>query len=214
MISRTKAAFIMLFTGAILFAVGCGSPNTHPNELNAFDGSTFDSLVATDAALTSLRAQVSQQFPAYKNTFNTAASGFNMAVQVYTTYRSAPNTQTQAEINTDILSLTQAVVALETQIQSDLHVDPTKVASIRASIEKKKGAYLKAHAAGTNISIVDVLTELDIAATVAEAVPGASPYAALAQVVIQMAQTAITAVQASNGTPIDLTKLPVVALLS
>ena len=196
----------------LMLSVGCGTANTHPNEISAFDGSTFDTLVATEAVLTSLRSEIASTYPTYKDVFDTAAVGFNTTVTAYGSFRVSPNAQSQAQLSTEVLSLTQAIVALENQIQVDLKVSPAQVAAIRAKATKTKHSFLKAHATA-DLTLTDILTELEVAAGVAEAIPVAAPYAALAQVVIEATQVAVNAVQSANGTPIDLTKLPAIALL-
>jgi hypothetical protein len=54
MINKLKLAVFLLPLLAFLLASGCGSQPPHPNQLNAFDGATYDSLTVAHGALSSL----------------------------------------------------------------------------------------------------------------------------------------------------------------
>lgn len=208
---RSHVAAFLALCLTVAFLTGCGQPNVHANAINAFDGTTYDTLTATGAVLGPLKTQVQTSYPKYAMVFNDAASAYNTSVQLYGMFRTNPNTETQAKVSSEMLIVTQAIVALESQIQADLHPAPADVAAARAHVEHAKAKY--SAKAKANVSLVDILTELELAATVAQAIPGASPYAALAQIVIEATKTAVNAVEASNGTRIDVGKLPVLVLL-
>ena len=77
----------------------------------------------------------------------------------------------------------------------------------------KKAESLRARAAGQNVTVSDILTELEIAAAVARAVPAASVYAGLASMVIEATSQALAAESASAGQAIDLTTIQPLAAL-
>jgi hypothetical protein len=73
---------------------------------------------------------------------------------------------------------------------------------------------MHAKAAARNISVSDVLTELEVAATIAQTIPAASAYANLASMVVDATAQAVAAYNAASGQPIDLTTIqPVPAIL-
>jgi len=190
----------------VVLATGCGTQTAHPNQLNAFDGASYDSLTLAHGALTSLRAQVSVSYPKYTPLFNEAADTYAATYNAYALYRANP-TDTSA-LTVEIANLTVSIVALENSFQTDMQVPPSVVAGIR-----KKAEGLRARAAGQNVTVSDILTELEIAAAVARTVPAASVYAGLASMVIEATSEALAAEAASAGQPIDLTTIQPVAAL-
>jgi hypothetical protein len=68
--------------------------------------------------------------------------------------------------------------------------------------------------AGRNVTISDILTELEIAASIAQAIPAGQPYAQLAAVVIEATSQALVAEDATAGQPIDLSTIQPVAPIS
>lgn len=205
MFNYCRAAIAVLFC-AVLMLTGCQS-STHPNQINTFDGSTYDTLVTSRAALVALRSDVVSKYPTYAPEFNAAARAFETTVQTYTLYRGAP-TATQEQVTLEIGNLTVSVVALETSIQQALHVPPATAAKVRAQYQHKRNGLAR-----NNITVSDILTELEIAAGIAQAIPGAQPYAGLASLVIQATQSAVAALQHAQGTPIDLQALQPIAVI-
>lgn len=187
---------------AVLFS-GCSPQPSHPNQINAFDGATYDSLTLAHGALTYLRARVSATYTQYKPLFNQAAASYATAVSAYAVFRTSPSNQAAAAA--DIASLSTSLVALEDTFASDMHVSSQTELNVR-----KKANRIRARA-GSNLSLSDILTELEIAASIAETVPAAAPYAALAVAVIAATQQALAAETAAAGQPIDLTTLAPVA---
>jgi type IV secretory pathway VirJ component len=193
------------FAGTIL-TVGCGS-SVHPGQLSPFDGAAYDTFTVAHAALQTLRSQVSSLHPQFKDTFNQAAVSYEAAYNSYVLFRNAP-AQNQAQVAVEINNLTVSIIALENAFQAEMHADPKLVADTRA-----KARHIKARANANGFSISDILTELEIAATIAQAIPGASPYAAIASIVIQGTQAAVAALSAASGQAINLASIAPVALL-
>jgi hypothetical protein len=201
-------AFSAILGAALLFT-GCGAPSSHPGEINSLDGSTYDSLTAAHAALSTCRIQVSTTYPTYVSEFNQAVSSYAAAYDSYILFRSAP-TSNQAQLALEIQNLTISVVALEDAFQAGMKPSPADVAAVHKRAEKIL-ATLKAK---KNISISDILTELQIAAGIAETIPGTGPYASLAALVISATNSAISTISANQGQPIDLSTIQPIAPLS
>lgn len=204
-----KQPFLLAAVPVVALAVffsGCSPQPSHPNQINAFDGATYDSLTLAKGALNYLRARVSTTYPQYKQLFNQAATAYSTAVNAYVLYRTKPSDQ--AAVASDIANLTTSIVALEDTFASDMHVSAQMEQKIRHKAQR-----IRAAAAGSNLSLSDILTELEIAASVAEAVPVAAPYAALALAVIAATQQALAARTAEAGQPIDVATLAPVPLV-
>lgn len=205
---RTKyklaVSFCAIFA-ATLISTGCNTQPAHPNQINAFDGASYDSLTLAQGALTSLRVQVSTTYPQYAPEFNQAAAAYSTALNAYSVYRTAVIGANQAQLSAAIQSLTVSIVLLENTFEADLHVPPSTVQKIR-----RKAARLRS-GSGANVSAVDILTALEIAASIAAAVPQAQPYAALAAIVIGATDEAVAAESAAAGQPIELSTLQPIA---
>jgi outer membrane murein-binding lipoprotein Lpp len=193
---------------AFVLLTGCNS-KTHPNQINSFDGGTYDTMTAAHSALLTLRAQIATSYPKYTADFNLAAQSYNTALAAYSAFRSAPTADTVA-LAAEINSVSVSIVALENAIQADLKVPPAKVAAIRA---KALHARKAAARATNNVSLQDIMVALELAAQVAEAVPGTQPWSGLAAVLIQVSNQAITTLQAQSGQPIDLATISAIAPL-
>ena len=89
-----------------------------------------------------------------------------------------------------------------------MQLSPSTVAQVRAHAKR-----LRHSAAQAGLSVSDLLTELEIAAAVARTIPQASPYAQLAQVVIQTTASALAAELSQVGLPIDLSLIPPIPAL-
>lgn len=191
-----SAAVVLLAVGGVLTS-GCGTPTSHPNQINTFDSGTYDTLLLAHGALTSLQANVVTSYPKYVPTLNQAIAAYGVAYNAYAAFRSAPATQNEVTIT--INNLTVAIVALENAFQADMQVQPATVAQIR-----RRAIRLRSHAAQAGFSISDLLTELEIAAAVAQTIPQSGPYARIASLIIQTTSAALAAETAAAGQPIDL----------
>ena len=200
MFKPLKWAAVALPVICILFACGCGMQASHPNQINSFDGATYDSLLMGHDALASLRTNVSASYPAYTPVFNQACAAYSVVYASYSTFRGRPTTQ--AEVAVAIANLAVAIVVLENALQTGLHPSAKDVIGIRAHAKR-----LHAFANEKGISVSDILTELEIAAAVARTIPQASPQAGLAQIVIASTNAALAAQAAAAGQPIDLALL-------
>jgi hypothetical protein len=194
-----KFSLFGVATLAIVLTVACYTQPQHPNQLNAFDGATYNSLTLAHAALTSFRIQISTELPQYVPVFNEAAAAYETAFNTYASFRLQPNSQ--AGIAVDIANLTVSIVNLENVFAHDMHASSQTVARIR-----HRASHLRARA-GKNVTVSDILTELEIAASVAETIPAAQPYAQIAAVVIDATSQALAAENATAGQPIDLTTI-------
>ncbi len=197
MLKLNLVAFGLLVIAITLIATGCNQQSKHPNQINDFDGATYDSLTVAHGALTALSTQISSNYKQYAPQFDEAASAYSTAFTVYSQFRTDVNNQASA---TEAMNaLTISIIALETSIAQELHTPATA-----AKNAHRKAAAMRARAAQRNISVSDVLTELEIAATIAQAVPAASPYASVASMVIDATSQALAAYTASAGQPINL----------
>lgn len=197
---KTKIAAILMSAISIIFmTTGCNTQPDHPGQINTFDGATYDSLTLAHGALLSIRAQVSTGYPQYVPVFNQAAAAYTTALDAYTVFRTGQNNQ--AAVSVALNDLTVSIVALEDTFEADLHVSPAVVLKTRA-----KAARIRA-AVNPQVSVSDILTALEIAASIAATVPGTQPYAALAAMVIDATQQALAAQTAASGKPIDLSTL-------
>jgi hypothetical protein len=210
MLNKTARSCSALVIAAALTLASCGNTITYPNQINAFDGATYSTLLVANGVLSGLRASVGQD-PQYTATYNSAAASYNLAVTGYSAFRTAPNAST-ATLVLEIAQLTPLVVALEVAIQAELH--PTGAMKSAAVAHAKKESKIIARAAKSNVSLQTILTELELAAAIAQLVPGAGPYAALAQVILGLVSTIDAKLQATAGQPINLAYLTVIAPLT
>lgn len=205
---RTKsklAASFFAIAAAALVSTGCNTLPTHPNQLNTFDGASYDTFTLAHGALTSLRVDVSTIYPKYAPQFNEASAAYSTALNAYSLYRATANSNNQAQVTVAIRDLTLSVVVLENAFEADLNVSTATTQNIRA-----RAARIRA-AAGSNTSVADILTELEIAASIAETVPQAQPYAKLAAMIIAATDNALNAEEAAAGQPIDLSTIQPIA---
>lgn len=182
----------------VIVCTGCNQPS-HPNQINAFDGASYDSLTVAHAALVSLRTSVSTTQTQYIAPFNEAVAAYATAYDSYVTYRAVQTNQ--AALAADIANLTNSITSVESAFQTQMQVTPAAVASARSATLQTRAKIAR------NITVSDILTELEIAATVASTIPATQPYSTLAAVVIKMAQDALTAFGAITGQPIDLSTI-------
>jgi hypothetical protein len=198
-----KTAVLTFAAAAASFLMtGCNNQPNHPNQINTFDGATYDSLTVAHAALLSLRVQVSTEYPSYTPTFNQAAASYKTALDTYTAFRVNGDS---AAVSLAMANLAASIVALEDSFETQLHVDPKTLMKLRARAAKLRAA------AGPQITISQILGDLELAATIAEAVPGTQPYSEVAAMIIQATQQALAAETAGSGRPIDLSTIQAVA---
>jgi hypothetical protein len=192
-----------VFSLVFLSTTGCGTQPPHPDQLNAFDGATYDTLTLAHGALGSLRAKISAGHPKYVPQFNQAAAAYQVAFQAYSLYRTDQTNQSQLSL--PIANLTVSVAALESVFQSDMNPSPAAVANVQGRAKKMR--------ATAHLSISDILTELQIAAAVARTIAPAAPYALVAELVIDATRQAMAAQTAASGHPIDLSTIsPILAI--
>ena len=205
MLKLKLTAFGFVVIAILLATSACNSQPSHPNQLNAFDGSSYDSLTLAHGALTSVRADVSTSEKQYVPEFNEAAAAYATAFNAYSLYRTNPNSQ--VAVSADIASLTASIVALESAFESKMNVSPHTALSIR-----RKAAKVRA-AASAQLTISDILTELEIAAAIANTVPALAPYSELATLILDATEQAVAAQKSASGQPIDLSLIqPVQAI--
>jgi hypothetical protein len=201
-----QRAAVALPVISLLFAAGCGTQSSHPNQVNTFDGSTYDTLLMAHAAFSSLQSNITASYPKYIPIYNQAAAAYNLSYATYASFRTTPTTQ--ADVAVTINNLTVAIVALENVFQTDMQASPASVADIRLHARRIRSAAKQA-----GFSVSDLMTELEIAAAVADTIPKAGPYARLAAIVIQTTSAALAAESAAANQPIDLTLIQPIATL-
>jgi len=200
-----KLVLTVLLVISVSLFTGCNPQAKHPNQINSFDGASYDTLTLAHAALTSLRPSVAVTYPQYKDAFNEAAASYSAAYEAYSVFRVIPADQGSAALA--ISNLTTSVVYLENTLQAGMQVPAATAQDIRG-----KAARIRAKAQ-PRITISDILNELEIAASIAATVPGTQPYAMLAEMVIKATEQAIAAVESSSGQPIDLSTITPLAPL-
>jgi len=195
------AALSVATAAALLITTGCKDQPNHPNQMNTFDGASYDTLTLAHGALSSLRTQVSTVYPQYASEFNQAAAAYSTAVAAYSVYRTEATSAGQSQVTSAINNLTLSVVVLENAFEADMHVSAENDRRIRA-----EAAVFRA-SLGSHISAADILTALEIAATIAETVPETQPYSKLAAMVIAATNAALIAEDAAAGQLIDLSTI-------
>ncbi len=206
MLHKMKFPLLGIAGLSIMLSAGCNTQPDHPNQLNTFDGSSYNSLTLAHAALTSLRGEISGVLPQYTSVFNDAAGAYAAAFNAYAAFRTQP--QEQAAVTVAVSELTIDIVGLENTFAAGMHANPQTAIQIR-----RKAAGVRARL-GRNLTISDILTELEIAAAIAETVPGAQPYSQIAAIVIEATSQALAAEKATSGQRIDLTRIQPVLPIS
>lgn len=103
----------------VLTLAGCAVTNTtpaHPNQISAFDGVAYDTLITVQGSLTQAKA-LAPQFPQFKAELNDAISGYNTAIAAYKLYHTAAagapsTTALQGEINSLVASVSKLLADL------------------------------------------------------------------------------------------------------
>ncbi len=202
--SATAAASLLLVTSFI--TTGCHTQSQHPNQINAFDGAAFDTMTLAYGALTSLRVSIAADFPSYAPEFNKAAEAYNAALAVYAAYRNSAEAETS--VSGALGNLTVGIVSLEGVLLADLHVDTQHSAAIRKTAQKIRDRL------SARTTVADILTELEIAASIASVAPVSGEYEELAKAVITATAAALTAEQAGANKPIQLGSLAAIQPIS
>ena len=114
---RPISPVLVLF---LLFFSACVKQGTvlHPGQLNAFDGTAYDSLITIQAALNEAKTH-SVQFPQFKDQLNQAIASYNATQDAYKTYHAAASGGTatgaqQAALEQQIAALVASVAKVET----------------------------------------------------------------------------------------------------
>lgn len=102
---------------AILLA-GCAKNLTpsHPNQINAFDGVAYDTLITVQGSLNQAKA-LAPQFPQFKLELNQAIAAYDSAIAAYKLYHTsaagAPDmTALQTQINALVASVSKLLADL------------------------------------------------------------------------------------------------------
>jgi ABC-type Fe3+-siderophore transport system permease subunit len=194
-----KLTLAAIFVAVLIFCTGCNNQPKHPNQINTFDGASYDSLTAAHAALASLRTSISTTHRGYIAPFNEAASAYSTAFTAYSVYRT--NQAGDTPVTVAIANLTVSIVALENTFQSDMKASPAQVQQVRMQAAKVRARVR------SQITVSDILTELEIAASIASTIPATQPYSGLAAIVIKMTQQSLAALGANSGQAIDLSTI-------
>jgi hypothetical protein len=189
----TAAASLLL---AAFMTTGCHVQSSHPNQINTFDGAAYDTMALAHGALTSLRVSISTDFPHYAPEFNKAVEAYNTALVIYSAYRSSADTQ--PSLSTALSNLAVGITSLESALMTDLRVDEQQSADVRKAAQKTRAR------ANVHITVADVLTELEIAASLAATVSANETYAALAKAIINATGAALIMEQTKADKPIQL----------
>ena len=199
----TAAASLFLAT---FLTTGCHVQLSHPNQINAFDGAAYDTMVLAHGALTSLRTRITKDFPLYAPAFNGAIEAYNTTLMVYSAYRNSAGDE--ASVSAALGNLTVGITTLESVLVNDLHVEARHSAQIRAKAQKIRAR------ASAHMTAADVFTELEIAASIAALVPTAGEYATLAKIILEATQGAIDAEQAIVDKPIQMNTIAAITPIS
>jgi hypothetical protein len=109
---------LALLLAVILIVAGCGANSavTHPGQLNAFDGTAYDTLIAVQASIQQAKA-LEPQFPQYKSALDDAIAAYNSAIAAYKLYHTqAAGAPATAALQIQITTLVNSVAALLTQM--------------------------------------------------------------------------------------------------
>lgn len=107
---------------AVLILSGCAKQLTpsHPNQINAFDGAAYDTLITVQASIQTAKT-LEPQFPQFKIELNQAISAYDSAIAAYKLYHgSAAGAPDQAALQAQVTALVGSVAKL----LADLGVHP------------------------------------------------------------------------------------------
>jgi hypothetical protein len=199
----TAAVSLLL---AAFMTTGCHLQSSHPNQINTFDGAAYDTMTLAHGALTSLRVSISTDFPDYVPEFNQAVEAYNTALVIYSAYRSSADTQPSLLVALGNLAV--GITSLESALVTDLRVDEQHSADVRKAAQKIRAR------ANVHITVADVLTELEIAASLAATVPTGETYATLAKAIVNATGAALIMEQAEADQPIQLEAIAAITPIS
>ena len=191
---------------ATFMTAGCHVQSSHPNQINAFDGGAYDTMMLAHGALTSLRASMATDFPQYVPEFNQTVEAYNTAVVVYAAYRNS--TQDETSVSAALGSLAVGVTSLESALVSDLHVDGQHAAQVRKAAQRIRAR------ASARMTVADILTELEMAASIAAVVPSTADYATLAKVIVDATGAALSAEQTFADKAIQIDTIAAITPIS
>jgi hypothetical protein len=187
---------------AMALLLGCPSEQ-HPNQIDAFDGKTYDTLLIAHEALGALRPTVVSHTGDFAASYNASVSAYSDAFDVYSRYRQSPMSGQQPLVLL-ISSLASSVAALEDKLTRPLPVPAPQRQRITAQYRVAGTADVQQISAATWGSILDALT---LAAEISATVPQSSEYGKLAEQIIAATRFATTAAQQNRGEPIDLARI-------
>lgn len=193
---------------AALMLTSC-QPSTHPNQINEFDGKTYDTLLLTHTALAELREAVRIEHRQFVPAFNSTTHAYNAAYDAYALYRLDPQSGA-LKVSTLLRDLASNVKLLERALTTPLPVPPVKQEEIRQKARVRKGSMATSRPS-YEMSLVDVLTELQVGATIAQNVPVVSPYATIALMIINATKSAVQTSQSHSKKLIDIALLTPIA---
>ena len=199
----TAAASLLLATFVI---TGCRLQSPHPNQVNTFDGAAYDTMTLAHGALTSLRVSIAADFPRYVPEFNKAVEAYDAAVVIYSAYRSSSDLETS--LSAALGNLAVGITSLESALVGDLRVDEQHSADVRKAAQKIRAR------ANVHITVADVLTELEIASSLAATIPSSEAYAMLAKAIINATGAALIDEQVELGKPIRLDTITAITPIS
>ena len=200
------AAAAASLLAAILLTAGCHVQPSHPNQISVFDGGAYDTMMLAHGALTSLRVSIATDFPQYVPEFNKTVEVYNTAVVMYSAYRNSAHDETS--VSAALGNLTVGITSLESALVSDLHVDGQHSAQVRKAAQRIRAR------ASARMTVADILTELEIAASIAAVVPSTADYAMLAKGIINATGAALSAEQAFADKPIQIDTMAAITPIS
>jgi hypothetical protein len=120
--NREVRLTVILTVLAVVFTIGCQKKVTpHPNQLNAFDGQAYDSLVSAQAALDEAKGQYASGKlpPASKAVINDAGAAYESARTGWVYWRdvsmgikSGDVNEAQAKLQDDLAQLSAAIAKI------------------------------------------------------------------------------------------------------
>lgn len=108
-----KKFLIAILVGASLLS-GCATKGakSHPNAINAFDSTAYDTLVTAQAAIEAAKADIGAH-PEAKDVLNKAIATYNSAEAAYSIYHSLGDPSQQVELQKQLSDLIASVGGVE-----------------------------------------------------------------------------------------------------
>src|SRR4051812_13735191 len=205
MTNFTRFIGTVMVLPAVLFMAGCPASGIHPNQLDEFDGKTFDTLFLAHEALTSIRTGIVTRAPQFAPQFDAALHAYLIALEAYTEYRAAPVEDSITLVNHSVSDLSISISELERQFTDVLPVPEPKQIEIRMRMSSKTRS--RSIQPRYMLSFADILGALEVAAQIAAQVPQSSAGGNIALLIIHAAQEAEASAQAHASVKIDLNLL-------